>query len=88
MRVITDDTREALAVFDRTHELAAAGLGVQWRMAWLPGPGCVAEQDGWLWEALRIVRAERTRELIGETTRDGGGGLDAWRARKVREMAG
>ena len=83
MRLLRQPDVEAAAWWaDQCFELAAVGLGAQWRLAWLPHPGSVSEQDAWLWEALQIIRGERMR-MLGEAKADYE--LKAWRKRKRRE---
>lgn len=79
------DVAAALWWFDQTHELVSTGFAAYWRLAWLPGPGNVGEQDAWLWEAMQIVKAERTRALQATTKPDE---LQGWRERKRRELGG
>ena len=79
------DVGEALWWFDQTHELVSTGFGAYWRMAWLPGPGSVGEQDAWLWDALQVVKAEQTRTLSDQVRPDD---LKTWRARKIAELRG
>lgn len=57
------------------------GFGAYWRLAWLPHLGCVGDQDAWLWEALQVVKGERTRELRVSTKSDE---LARWRDAKRR----
>jgi hypothetical protein len=69
--------------FAQTHELVSTGFAAHWRLAWLPHPGSVSEQDAWLWEALQIIRAERM-QMLSEARGDDE--LKGWRRRKRREV--
>jgi hypothetical protein len=77
------DVAAALWWFGQTHEVVSTGFGSYWRLAWLPRAGSVGEQDAWLWEALQIIKAERSRELREHERRDD---LESWRQRKHREL--
>jgi len=75
-----------LAWFAVTHELAPAGFGATWRLAWLPGPGPIGAQDARLLEALSVVRQTAQAVMAEEmaTQRDQAG-LARWRNRVRRE---
>jgi hypothetical protein len=75
----------ALRWFERTHEVVSTGFSAYWRLAWLPSPGSVSEQDAWLWEALRLIKAECNQQLRESAGRDE---LSEWRDRKRRELGG
>lgn len=80
------DIADALWWFEQTHEAVPTWGGMYWRLAWLPGPGNVGEQDAWLWDALQIVRAERTAALVDDIARRSE--LDGWRQGRVRQLRG
>lgn len=53
----TPDTREAIAWFQRTHQVEAVGLGgAVWRLAHMPQPGGLGAQEAWLMDALAHCR--------------------------------
>jgi len=77
---------ELLSWFGATHELAMTGFGAYWRMAWLPGPGSVGEQDARLLRSLTLARQVYQAALADSLARQSGDqGLAAWRARVRRE---
>jgi len=58
------------AWFALTHEVEAVGMGgAVCRCVRLPGPGSLADQDAWLWEALGIMRDVST-EILAEQMRE------------------
>ena len=59
---------EILGWFALTHELATHGWGVTWRLAWLPGPGSIGDQDAWLMEGLSLARVVSQATLAEEAT--------------------
>lgn len=64
------------------------GLGAYWRMAWLPGPGHVGEQDAWLMAGLTLARQLHQAALTDEQQEQAGDAeLAGWRAR-VRDERG
>ena len=74
-----------LTWFGVTHELAQTGLGAYWRLAWLPGPGSIGDQDARLLAGLTVARRVMQAALAEEWKRERGkAGLDAWRARVKR----
>ena len=76
------DAEAARWWFEQTHELVSTGFGAYWRLAWLPHAGSVGEQDAWLWDALRIVKAEQSSELRAQAQGDE---LTRWRDRRRRD---
>jgi hypothetical protein len=77
---------ELLSWFGATHELALTGFGASWRLAWLPGPGSVGEQDARLLEGLTLARAVMQATLAEEMqAQRGNQGLTAWRERVRRD---
>ena len=77
---------ELLSWFGATHELALTGFGAYWRLAWLPGPGSVGEQDAWLLEGLAVTRGLMQAVLVENLqTPRGDRELTAWRDRVRRD---
>lgn len=58
-----------LSWFAVTHELALNGFGASWRLAWLPGPGSIGDQDARLLEGLTLARVVSQAVLADETKR-------------------
>ena len=77
---------EILSWFDMTHELVMTGFAAYWRLAWLPGPGSVGEQDAWLLDGLTAARAAHQAALLADMHEQRGHqGLRSWRDRIRRE---
>jgi hypothetical protein len=76
------EVAEILSWFAATHELVMTGFGAYWRLAWLPGPGSVGEQDALRMDGLAAARAVSQAILVEETrAHHGSVGLAAWRER-------
>jgi hypothetical protein len=77
VRVARDpEVEEILTWFGVTHELVMTGFGAYWRMAWLPGPGGVGEQDARLLAGLSATKSVMQATLADtlRSTRSEAGG--------------
>lgn len=77
---------ELLAWFAVTHDLVVSGFGAYWRLAWLPGPGSVGEQDARMLNGLTIARQVYQAALVEDLqAQRGQAGLASWRERIRRQ---